>query len=129
MDCEDKFESNGETKRKKGNPAWRKGGVSPNPGGRPAVVGELQELARIHTSQALMTLVEVMNNSDAPPAARVTAATALLDRGYGKPTQSVESKIEVQSTALAHAEALMELANRARQAKLSQQKLIDITPR
>jgi hypothetical protein len=70
-----------------------------------------------------------MNTSDAPPAARVTAASALLDRGYGKPTQSVESKIEVQSTALAHAEALMELANRARQAKLSQQKLIDITPR
>jgi hypothetical protein len=30
-----------------------------------------------------------MNQPDAPPAARVSAACALLDRGWGKPTQLV----------------------------------------
>jgi len=60
-------------------------GVSPNPGGRPREVGHVRELAREHTAVALGTLVTVMKNAKAPPAARVAAANALLDRGYGRP--------------------------------------------
>ena len=51
---------------------------------------EIKSLARSHTDTAIKTLVGVMNQSEAPPAARVHAAQALLDRGWGKPAQSVE---------------------------------------
>jgi hypothetical protein len=46
-------------------------------------------LARSHTETAISTLVGVMNQSAAPPAARVAAASAILDRGWGKPAQAI----------------------------------------
>jgi hypothetical protein len=36
-----------------------------------------------------------MNNDHAPAAARVGAAIAILDRGWGKPTQAVEATVSV----------------------------------
>ena len=65
-------------------------GVSGNPSGRPKIVGEVMELARQHTAKAIGTLVEIMQDEGAPKAARVAAASAILDRGYGKPPQAVE---------------------------------------
>lgn len=64
-------------------------GQSGNPGGRPKDNG-LRELCRAHTPKAVETLVKIMQNGKSPAAARVTAACALLDRGYGKPTQHTE---------------------------------------
>lgn len=49
----------------------------------------LEQLAQEHTGAALAVLVDVMQNAEAP-AARVSAAVALLDRGYGRPRQAVE---------------------------------------
>jgi hypothetical protein len=63
-------------------------GVSPNPGGRPKVVAHVRELARKHSAEAVRTLLTVMKNAKSPPAARVAAATAMLDRGHGKPGPS-----------------------------------------
>jgi hypothetical protein len=60
-------------------------GASPNPGGRPKVVGHIRELAKKHSKEAVRTLLAVMKNAKSPPAARVAAATAMLDRGYGRP--------------------------------------------
>jgi hypothetical protein len=51
------------------------------------VVAEVRELARAHTGEAVQTLVSIMTDRKAAPAARVSAANALLDRGYGKPPQ------------------------------------------
>lgn len=65
-------------------------GQSGNPGGRPKAAHDLQELARERTLQALDTLTSIMQNDEAPPAARVGAACALLDRAYGKPVQMAE---------------------------------------
>src|SRR5215510_15973519 len=64
-------------------------GQSGNPGGRPKVVAEVKELAREHTPEAIRTLVSIMNNPKLAPAARVSAANSLLDRGYGKPPQHI----------------------------------------
>ena len=64
-------------------------GRSGNPGGRPKVVAEVKELARAHTREAIETLVSIMSNPKAAPAARVSAANALLGRGYGKPPQHI----------------------------------------
>lgn len=66
-------------------------GQSGNPNGRPKVVGELRELARVQTKLALDTLIDVCRSKKAPSAARVAAAEALLNRGYGKPVQAVEA--------------------------------------
>src|SRR6185369_2991219 len=68
-------------------------GISGNPGGRPKVLGDVQELARQKSPEALTTLANIMHNEKAPPAARVAAANALLDRGYGKPTQPISQTL------------------------------------
>lgn len=49
----------------------------------------LEELARSHTPLAMQTLADVAQKSESD-AARVSAAQAILDRGYGKPRQAVE---------------------------------------
>jgi len=49
----------------------------------------LEELARAHTDTALGVLVQVAQSSESD-SARVAAANAILDRGYGKPRQSTE---------------------------------------
>ena len=63
-------------------------GQTGNPRGRPKEAHDLKELARAQTAEAVKTLIDVMKTGAA--AARVQAATALLDRGYGKPLQSVD---------------------------------------
>jgi hypothetical protein len=54
---------------------------------------EIASLARMHTKKAVKTLAAIMNEPHAPYAARVAAAEALLDRGWGRPTQSHEAQI------------------------------------
>lgn len=65
-------------------------GQSGNPSGRPKDEMKLRQLARTYTLPALKTLAEIMRSKKAPAAARVNAACALLDRGFGKPAQSVD---------------------------------------
>src|SRR5690349_10593226 len=62
-------------------------GQSGNPGGRPKGDLRLRELARERTEAALDTLTEIMNSETVPPAVRLSAACAILDRGYGRPGQ------------------------------------------
>jgi hypothetical protein len=50
---------------------------------------EIRSLARGHTKTALNVLVGIMRSKDATAAARVSAANAILDRGWGKATQPV----------------------------------------
>jgi hypothetical protein len=62
-------------------------------GGRPKGVpnkanGELRAAAQQYSTAALSTLAAIMK-SGASEQARVAAANALLDRGYGKPAQAL----------------------------------------
>ena len=66
-------------------------GKSGNPGGRPKLVGEVQALAREYTKQAIETLRDIMRDKKAPHAARGYAANSILDRGYGRPSQTISS--------------------------------------
>lgn len=73
-------------------------GQSGNPGGRPSVVVNgvnVRDLARIHSVEAIETLATIMRDSGIPPAARVRAAEAILDRGFGRPQQAVHATTEV----------------------------------
>ena len=54
---------------------------------------DIRSLARGHTVSALKTLASIMNSDEAPAAARVSAAQSLLDRGWGKPTQTVDMNV------------------------------------
>jgi hypothetical protein len=66
-------------------------GVSGNPSGRPKSDATIRDLARQQTEPAIQTLTDIMDNKKAPYSARVHAACALLDRGWGKPAQYTES--------------------------------------
>jgi hypothetical protein len=68
-----------------------KKGQSGNPGGRPAVIAEIQQLARKHTGEAIDTLTAIMKDTSASPAARVSAASVLLDRAGGKAPQFIDT--------------------------------------
>jgi hypothetical protein len=59
--------------------------------GKAKALLEIRSLARSHTRTAIRVLVGIMRSKDATPAARVSAANAILDRGWGKATQPLEN--------------------------------------
>ena len=68
-------------------------GQSGNSGGRPSGLGRIRTIAQQHTDNAIETLVRVMNSETASPSAQVAAASALLDRGYGRPERSLKASV------------------------------------
>jgi hypothetical protein len=78
-------------------------GQSGNPGGRKKGEEDIRELARQHTAEALAALVWVATKS-ASDSARVTAAVALLDRGYGRPAQPLANDLSHPITNVESAE-------------------------
>lgn len=78
-------------------------GQSGNPGGRPGGISNVKELARARTDRAIAVLEEALESKD--ERIRVTAANALLDRGWGKPT-SVDEEAVIR-------EALQQLSDKA----------------
>lgn len=57
---------------------------------RARTIAEIRSIARSHTRTAINVLVGIMRSKDATPAARVSAANAVLDRGWGKVAQQPE---------------------------------------
>jgi hypothetical protein len=55
---------------------------------------DIRSLARSHTETAINVLVGIMSQSEAPQAARVSAANSILDRGWGKPAQPLTGEDE-----------------------------------
>ena len=72
-------------------------GQSGNPGGRPKILEEVQAAAQAHTTDAIKTLAGIMKDKKAPHAARVAAANAILDRGHGKPPQTLRATVARKS--------------------------------
>lgn len=70
------------------------GGARKGAGRKPGKVSEakrnIAERAKEYGDQALQTLVNVATDNMAPHAARVSASNSLLDRGYGRPVQSMD---------------------------------------
>ena len=58
---------------------------------RARTLTEIRSLARSHTRTALNVLVGIMRSDEATPAVRLSAANAILDRGWGKAAQPIES--------------------------------------
>jgi hypothetical protein len=64
-------------------------GQSGNPGGRPKVLGEIQELARQHAPSVIAELARLALKAK-NETARIAAIRELLDRGYGRSRQALE---------------------------------------
>jgi hypothetical protein len=64
-------------------------GVSGNPGGVSEVRREMQELARLHSVEAIETAVRIMRTGKSETN-RLVAVSIILDRAWGKAKQSVE---------------------------------------
>ena len=72
---------------------WRKGMASPNKAGRPRNpknIAELRELAREKTGAMLEFLSRTALNPKCNMSVRVAAATEVLNRGWGRPTQTMD---------------------------------------
>lgn len=72
----------------------KRGGRRENSGRKPGVKNRvtraLKEMANEYTERALKVLVDVMEDPEAPHAARVAAADKILDRGHGRPAIHLE---------------------------------------
>jgi Family of unknown function (DUF5681) len=70
-----------------------KKGQSGNPNGRPRsqtrAIANLAFEARKHSVLALKTLVDICKKGETE-SSRMAAANAILDRGFGRPTQSID---------------------------------------
>lgn len=64
----------------------------------------LCELAQSHTETAIEVLVEIAQEGESE-ASRVSAANAILNRGYGTPPQSVELSGEVVKVVITEQDA------------------------
>lgn len=65
------------------------------------VQAHLKDMAREYTTEALEALVGVLRESPSD-AAKVAAANAILDRGYGKPSQVLNGDEDGGAVKLAH---------------------------
>jgi hypothetical protein len=79
-----------------------KAGASGNPGGRPKAASVIAIEARKH-GLAMVDVLNTIARKGKSEQARISAAVALLDRGYGRPSQSVELKFPRRSFAEASA--------------------------
>ena len=73
------------------NPTGKGGfqkGQSGNPGGRPKLPADIREAFKAKAPEALEVLTRCLQSDDDRIA--MMAAQAILDRGYGKPTQSID---------------------------------------
>jgi len=66
-------------------------GESGNPGGRPRLPADIREAFKAKAPQALEVLTRCLQSDDDRIA--MMAAQAILDRGYGRPTQSIDANI------------------------------------
>ena len=76
-------------------------GQSGNPGGRPREIGEIRDLARVHTADAIEALRGIAIDLTATPAsARVAASEALLTRAWGRPSLAISAEGEAEPVEL-----------------------------
>jgi len=65
-----------------------KPGASGNPSGRPKIPDDVKKILKLQAPNALQKLLTLMESNDERIA--LTAANCVLDRAWGKPTQTTE---------------------------------------
>ena len=66
-------------------------------------IEDLTQAARERTDKALNTLESALDDAKCPWSAKITAAVALIDRGWGKPKETIEAahKITIEDLVMA----------------------------
>ena len=90
--------------KKRGNPNWVKG-VSGNPGGRVQLEPEIKAMRALKANEAFRVACGLLDSDN--ERVRLEAAKEIMDRGWGRPQQSVAVSYDNASTA--------ELVERARE--------------
>src|SRR5215831_18593414 len=80
---------------------------SGNPGGRPRIISNIRDLACEHTAEAVDALVRNLRCGN--PHAEIAAASALLDRGFGKPLQKAEAPLSALDSLSSEARAAIDV--------------------
>ena len=96
----------------------RHGGKRPN-AGRPkgkvsAAKRAIAEVAQEHADDMLKVLVQIAKDKQEPASARVAAANAVIERGYGKPVTPVQNESQDRLTL-----ALIEISKRGSAAPIA----------
>ena len=78
-------------KGKRRGGSWKKG-QSGNPSGRPKDVFKIATMARELSVECLEELAKLMRSTEIPPQAKIAAINSILDRGLGKPMQSMQQQ-------------------------------------
>ncbi len=98
-------------------------GQSGNPGGRPSrpdtlakrdAIKDVRELARSFSKDAVETLYAVMKDKKSPPGTKLVAANSILDRGWGKPQQTIEANVTTSFDGMTDDELRAFIAREAR---------------
>lgn len=77
-------------------------GRSGNPKGRPPINRDIQEMCKELTPELVANLFDIAMNGR-NDSARTQASVALIDRGWGRPKQSVDVKVDHNASGLAAA--------------------------
>jgi hypothetical protein len=111
------MDENGAAPRKPNRGQFQKG-QSGNPGGRKPIPADLKEAMRGLSDMATKVLQKAMSESlvKGQPSTRtgIMAALAVHDRGYGKPAQTINAKVEGVDASVAHLDALRDLMDATR---------------
>lgn len=86
-------------------------GKSGNPGGRPKAERTVIELARQYTEEAIQGLLAIARQGESE-ASRVAAWRELLDRAWGKPSQTIDADLNVFDYRAAQERLIAELERR-----------------
>jgi hypothetical protein len=102
------------------NPTGRGGfkkGKSGNPGGRPRALAGVMDEARRHTFEAIRVLLKLMRSAESE-SVRLSAAEAILSRGWGRPIQAfqVDGRFLTKKLTELTAEELSDLEGRIERA-------------
>lgn len=105
-DLADKSLIPAKTPKKRGSGKPFSKGQSGNPAGRPKLPDGYKERALAYSTDMLDVLHAIAIDGSKPAAARVSAASAILDRAHGKPTATVLASIGTLADLIAAADAL-----------------------
>ena len=95
----------------------------------PKNLGHIASLARAYTDTAIKTLASIMMEQTSPPMARIMAAKVLLDRGWGKCSETHRINLEGETTLLKVVNEIVHVHETREQIELRDQTpLLELVP-
>ena len=91
--------------------------------------GHIESLARSYTRTAIKTLAGIMMEQTSPPMARIAAAKVLLDRGWGKCSETHKIDINGETSLLKVVNEIVHVHETREQIEFRDQTpLLELTP-